>query len=94
MFCRKNSVLTCISSREYALDIKDTCGTVEIPLVNREEISAKIAKLSPEVRKTISYIHIGSIRIMIKATLTNSRGDVVVPENVKSYPTSFSIKTL
>ena len=68
MFCRKNYVLTCISSREYALDIKDTCGTVEIPLVNREEISAKIAKLSPEIRKTISYIHIGSIKIMIKAT--------------------------
>ena len=68
MFCRKNIVLTCISSREYALDIKDTCGSVEIPLVNREEISAKLSKLSPEIRKTISYIHIGSTRIMIKAT--------------------------
>jgi len=68
MLCSKNTVLTCISSREYALDIKDTCGTVEIPLVNREEISAKLSKLSPEIRKTISYIHIGSIRIMVKAT--------------------------
>jgi len=85
MFCRKNIVLTCISSREYALDIKDTCGSVEISLVNREEISAKLSKLSPEIRKTISYIHIGSTRIMIKATFRlGINSPIGVPLNTKN----------
>jgi len=42
---RKNHVLTCISTREYALDIKDTRGSTEIPLVLKEEISQKLSKV-------------------------------------------------
>lgn len=68
LFNRKNHVLTCVSTREYALDIKDTQGTTEIPLVLKDEITQKLSKVLVDIRKTISYIHIGSIKIMLKST--------------------------
>ena len=65
---RKNHIITCISTREYPLDIKDTRRSTEIPLVLKEEISQKLSKIPKDIRKTISYIHIGSIKIMLKST--------------------------
>jgi len=68
LFCRKNHIITCVSTREYPLDIKDTRGHTEIPFVLKEEITQKLSKIPSDIRKTISYIHIGSIKIMLKAT--------------------------
>ncbi|UME39641.1 movement protein [Pueraria virus A] len=65
---RSNHVISCISTREYALDIKDTVGVTEIPLISKQEIEHKLSKLKPEVRRTIGYINIGLIKIMVKST--------------------------
>ncbi|WBK62456.1 movement protein [Dregea volubilis virus 2] len=65
---RNNHVISCISSREYPLEITDTIGVTEIPLISRQEIEHKLSKLKPEVRRTIGYIHIGLVKIMIKST--------------------------
>jgi len=68
LFCRKNHIITCVSTREYPLDIKDTRGQTEIPFVLKDEIVQKLSKIPSDIRKTISYIHVGSIKIMLKAT--------------------------
>jgi hypothetical protein len=68
LFLRKNQIITCVSTREYPLDIKDTRGHTEIPFVLKEEIAKKLSKIPSDIRKTISYIHVGSIKIMLKAT--------------------------
>lgn len=65
---RQNHVYTCISQREYPLDIKNCGGIVEIPLFNRREIDFKLSKLKPEIKRTISYLNVGCIKIMIKST--------------------------
>ena len=68
LFLRKNHIITCVSTREYPLDIKDTRGHTEIPFVLKEEIVQKLSKIPADIRKTISYIYVGSIKIMLKAT--------------------------
>nr|TKS00124.1 hypothetical protein D5086_0000186050 [Populus alba] len=68
LFKRKNHIITCVGTREYPIDIKDTRGSTEIPLVLEQEISQKLSKLPAEIRKTISYIHVGSIKVMMKST--------------------------
>lgn len=68
VFKCKDQILTCVSTREFLIDIKDTRGSVEIPLVLKDEISSKMSKVPADVRKTISYIHVCSIQVMLKST--------------------------
>nr|BBG43569.1 putative movement protein [Strawberry vein banding virus] len=65
---RKNICVACVSTREYPIEITQANGLTEIPFFNREEIESKKRVLKPEDRKKIDFIHIGSIRIMIKST--------------------------
>nr|QZN83746.1 putative movement protein [Strawberry vein banding virus]UCJ01185.1 putative movement protein [Strawberry vein banding virus]UCJ01192.1 putative movement protein [Strawberry vein banding virus]UCJ01199.1 putative movement protein [Strawberry vein banding virus]UCJ01206.1 putative movement protein [Strawberry vein banding virus] len=65
---RKNICIACVSSREYPIEITQANGLTEIPFFNREEIESKKRVLKPEDRKKIDFIHIGSIKIMIKST--------------------------
>nr|QZN83735.1 putative movement protein [Strawberry vein banding virus]QZN83741.1 putative movement protein [Strawberry vein banding virus] len=65
---RKNICISCVSSREYPIEIAQANGLTEIPFFNREEIESKKRVLKPEDRKKIDFIHIGSVKIMIKST--------------------------
>nr|WNH14469.1 movement protein [Physostegia virginiana caulimovirus 1] len=66
-FSRKNTVIYCVSTKEISIDICDAIGNVYLPLITNAEIRSKLQKLEPDVRNTISTIHLGAIKILLKA---------------------------
>lgn len=70
-FRRKNEILYCISTKEMSIDIKDVNGQVYLPLITKREISEKLGKIDSEIRKKINMIHIGAVKILIKAQFKN-----------------------
>nr|BAO53613.1 movement protein [Cauliflower mosaic virus] len=70
-FSRKNEILYCVSTKELSVDIHDATGKVYLPLITREEINKRLSSLKPEVRKTMSMVHLGAVKILLKAQFRN-----------------------
>ncbi|KAL8239082.1 hypothetical protein R6Q59_015649 [Mikania micrantha] len=66
-FSRKNEILYCISTREQSVDISDTTGKVFLPLLTKEEITKKLNRLKPELKRKINTVHLGTVKILIKS---------------------------
>lgn len=66
-FKRKNSIFYYVSTKEMHVDIKDTTGLVYLPLITREEINKNLLKIDPKIRSTLSVVHLGAIKILLKA---------------------------
>nr|AGT42178.1 movement protein [Cauliflower mosaic virus]BAO53270.1 movement protein [Cauliflower mosaic virus] len=70
-FSRKNEILYCVSTKELSVDIHDATGKVYLPLITKEEINKRLSSLKPEVRKTMSMVHLGAVKILLKAQFRN-----------------------
>lgn len=70
-FSRKNNILYCVSTKELSIDIHDATGKVYLPLITNEEIDKRLQTLKPEVRNTISMVHLGAVKILLKAQFRN-----------------------
>ncbi|XP_024961091.1 uncharacterized protein LOC112501635 [Cynara cardunculus var. scolymus] len=70
-FRRKNEIFYCISTKEISIDIADVSGQVYLPLITRSEIRQKLEKIPIDIRKKITFAHIGAIKILIKAQFRN-----------------------
>ncbi|ALD49086.1 ORF1 [Atractylodes mild mottle virus] len=66
-FKRKNQIYYHVSTKEVHVDIVDTKGSVYLPLITREEVNNNLRHLKSEVRSKISTIHLGAVKILIKA---------------------------
>ncbi|AAM53124.1 ORFI [Mirabilis mosaic virus] len=71
MLNRKNEIIYCISSQEMSVDISDVSGRVYLPLLPKKEVEQKLSKLKPELRKKISIVHFGAIKILITAQFSH-----------------------
>ncbi|AFP95346.1 movement protein [Soybean Putnam virus] len=65
---RKNEVYYYVSTKEIHVDIKDTKGTVYLPFITKEEVNTNLQKIKSEVRSKISTVHLGAIKVLIKAS--------------------------
>lgn len=65
---RKHHLIYRVSRREMAIPMELTSNRMEMQLIPFDEIKEELQKLKPEVARTMSWIHIGAIQIMIKAT--------------------------
>ncbi|ACB69763.1 movement protein [Lamium leaf distortion virus] len=70
-FRRKNTIMYCVSTKEISIDISEAIGNVYLPLITNEEIQSKLQKMKPKERNTISTLHIGAIKILLKAQFRN-----------------------
>nr|AGT41976.1 movement protein [Dahlia mosaic virus] len=66
-FSRKNNTFYCFNTEELSVDIKDTTGEVYLPLLTKGEITRRLLTVKPELRKTINMVHIGAVKILLKA---------------------------
>ena len=66
-FKRKNNIFYYISTKEMHVDIKDTTGLVYLPLITKEEINKNLLKIDSKIRSTLSVVHLGAIKILLKA---------------------------
>ncbi|CAA28356.1 unnamed protein product [Carnation etched ring virus] len=67
-FSRKNHIYYHVNYKEFSVDICDTHGKNYLPLVTKSEIKKNLDKIKDEkVRSTISDIHFGAIKVLIKA---------------------------
>lgn len=64
---RKNEIFYYISTKELHVDIKDTKGAVYLPLITKEEVNRNLQKINSEIRSKISVVHLGAIKILLKA---------------------------
>lgn len=64
---RKNEIFYCISTKEMSIDIKNVKGQIYLPLLTKEEINSRLNTIPIEVRKKISMVHLGAVKILIKA---------------------------
>ena len=64
---RKNSIFYFVGTREMHVDIKDTKGSVFLPLITKEEINRNLQKIDSKTRSTINVVHLGAIKILLKA---------------------------
>lgn len=64
---RKNEILYFVSTKEMSVDIKDTIGSVYLPLLTKEQINNNLKSIPTEVRSKIRMIHIGAVKILIKS---------------------------
>lgn len=64
---RKNEIFYHVSTKEMHVDIEDTKGSVYLPLITKEEINRNLSKINSDVRSRISMVHLGAIKILIKA---------------------------
>lgn len=64
---RKNSVYYFVGTKEMSVDIKDTTGAVYLPLITKEEINRNLQKINSKIRSTISMVHLGAIKILLKS---------------------------
>jgi hypothetical protein len=66
-FSRKNKIFYCFNTEELSVDIKDTSGQVYLPFLTKSEIAKRLLTVKPELRKSLSMVHIGAVKILIKA---------------------------
>nr|AEB54982.1 movement protein [Dahlia mosaic virus D10] len=66
-FSRKNNIFYCFNTEELSVDIKDTTGEVYLPLLTKGEIARRLLTIKPELRKTMNMVHIGAVKILLKA---------------------------
>ena len=66
-FSRKNKIFYCFNTEELSVDIKDTSGEVYLPLLTKGEIAKRLLTIRPELRKSLSMVHIGAVKILLKA---------------------------
>lgn len=64
---RKNQIYYFVNNKEFAVDIVHTKGSCYLPLITREEIKKNLTKIKPEICKTITTIHLGAVKILLKA---------------------------
>lgn len=64
---RKNNIFYFVSTKEMHVDIKDTKGSVFLSLINREEIRKNLLKIDSKIRSTISTVHLGAVKILLKS---------------------------
>ena len=57
-----------VTQREMTIPIELTGNVVEMQLIPYEEIKQELSSMKPEVARTITWIHIGAVQIMFKAT--------------------------
>nr|WNH14475.1 movement protein [Physostegia virginiana caulimovirus 2] len=67
VFKRKNEILYCVSTQEMSVDITDVSGHTYLPLLVKEDVNKKLLRLDPSLRSKISVIHLGAVKIMLKA---------------------------
>ncbi|KAJ0529367.1 putative viral movement protein [Helianthus annuus] len=66
-FSRKNKIFYCFNTEELSVDIKNTSGEVYLPLLTKGEIAKKLLHIKPELRKSLNMVHIGAVKILLKA---------------------------
>ena len=66
-FSRKNKIFYCFNTEELSVDINDVSGRVFLPLLTRGEINKKLLNINGDIRKTLNMVHIGAVKILIKA---------------------------
>lgn len=64
---RKNEIYYFVSSQEMHVPIEDAQGSVFLSLINTQEINNNLKLIKPEIRKSISNLHLGAVKICIKA---------------------------
>lgn len=64
---RKNHIYYRVTTKEVHVDICDAQGTVYLPLITREELDNSLRHLKSEVRSKITTVHLGAVKILIKA---------------------------
>lgn len=64
---RKNNIFYFVSTKEMHVDIKDTKGTVFLSLINKDEIRKNLLKIDSKIRSTISTVHLGAVKILLKS---------------------------
>ncbi|KAJ9547535.1 hypothetical protein OSB04_020078 [Centaurea solstitialis] len=42
-------------------------GSIFLPLITREEINRNLQKIDPKIRSTLSVVHLGAIKILLKS---------------------------
>ena len=57
-----------VTQREMTIPIELTGNVVEMQLIPYEEIKQELSSMEPEVARTMTWIHIGAVQIMFKAT--------------------------
>ncbi|WZZ48797.1 hypothetical protein YC2023_048904 [Brassica napus] len=62
----KTSTITHFS--EFPLPIESTRGEFTLPIISSEAINDKISKMKSSHQEKISYIHIGTIQIIVRST--------------------------
>lgn len=67
MLSRKNEIFYFVSTSEMHVDIKDTSGSVYLPLITKQEITKNLEKLDPKIRSKISVVHLGAVKILLKS---------------------------
>ncbi|KAK4388177.1 movement protein [Sesamum angolense] len=65
---RKHHIIYKVSSGEFAIPMEFTGNVMEIQLISKEEILEELSRLREEVAVTMKWIHIGTIKVVIKAT--------------------------
>ncbi|XP_022025013.2 uncharacterized protein LOC110925367 [Helianthus annuus] len=66
-FSRKNKIFYCFNTEELSVDINNTSGEVYLPLLTKGEIAKKLLHIKPELRKSLNMVHIGAVKILLKA---------------------------
>ena len=64
---RKNEIFYFVSTKEMSVDIKDTVGSVFLPLLTKEQINNNLKNIPTEIRSKIRMVHIGAVKILIKS---------------------------
>jgi hypothetical protein len=64
---RKNNIFYFVSTKEMHVDIKDTKGSVFLSLINKDEIRKNLLKIDSKIRSTISMVHLGAVKILLKS---------------------------
>ncbi|AAW56085.1 cell-to-cell transport protein [Horseradish latent virus] len=68
---RKNHIFYCVTTKELSIDICESSGKVYLPLLTNEEINGRLTKVDPRIRQTLSIVHIGAVKILLKAQFRN-----------------------
>ena len=67
LLSRPNEIMYFVRTIEHSIDIKDTEGSVYLPLITHSTLEADRKKFSTAVRPSINFLHLGAIKIMLKA---------------------------
>lgn len=65
---RKHHIIHRVSTGEFAIPMEYTGNQIEMQLIPYREIQEIQSRLKRELANTLSWIHIGTIRVIIKST--------------------------